>query len=108
MHITKAVITAAGRNQQTLPLQTLIDRDGQEKSVLAILLEEVHNAGIEEVCLVVRPGDEEPYASIVGHRRPACISCNSRSRLDMATQFTAPTSLWDAIPFSIWSAITSM
>lgn len=68
MHITKAVITAAGRNQQTLPLQTLIDRDGLEKSVLAILLEEVHNAGIEEVCLVVRPGDEEPYASIVGHQ----------------------------------------
>ena len=67
MHITKAVITAAGRDQQTLPLQTLIDRDGREKSVLAILLEEVHNAGIEEVCLVVRPGDEEPYASIVGH-----------------------------------------
>lgn len=68
MHITKAVITAAGRNQQTLPLQTLIDQDGQEKSVLAILLEEVHKAGIDEVCLVVRPGDEEPYAAIVGHR----------------------------------------
>ena len=68
MHITKAVITAAGRHQQTLPLQTLIDQDGQEKSVLAILLEEVHKAGIDEVCLVVRPGAEEPYAAIVGHR----------------------------------------
>ena len=28
MKITKAVITAAGRNQRTLPLQTLVDRDG--------------------------------------------------------------------------------
>src|SRR5438034_435647 len=28
MKIRKAVITAAGRNQRTLPLQTLIDRDG--------------------------------------------------------------------------------
>lgn len=68
MHINKAVITAAGRNQQTLPLQTLIDQDGQEKSVLAILLDEVHKAGIDEVCLVVRPGDEEAYAAIVGHQ----------------------------------------
>ena len=68
MHIAKAVITAAGRNQRTLPLQTLIDRDGEEKSVLAILLDEVHRAGIEEVCLVVRPGDEAPYAAIVGHQ----------------------------------------
>ena len=28
MNITKAVITAAGRGQRTLPLQTLIDSDG--------------------------------------------------------------------------------
>ena len=33
MKIKKAVITAAGQNQRVLPLQTLIDRDGQEKSV---------------------------------------------------------------------------
>ena len=68
MHIAKAVITVAGRNQRTLPLQTLIDRDGEEKSVLAILLDEVHRAGIEEVGLVVRPGDEESYTAIVGHQ----------------------------------------
>ena len=40
MKITKAVITAAGKKQRTLPLQTLIDRDGTEKSVLEILIEE--------------------------------------------------------------------
>jgi hypothetical protein len=27
MEIKKAVITAAGQNQRTLPLQTLVDRD---------------------------------------------------------------------------------
>ncbi|MBA2646274.1 MAG: UTP--glucose-1-phosphate uridylyltransferase, partial [Pyrinomonadaceae bacterium] len=31
MKITKAVITAAARNQRTLPLQTLVDRDGDQK-----------------------------------------------------------------------------
>ncbi len=66
MHITKAVITAAGRNQRTLPLQTLIDRDGAEKSVLAILIEEALSAGIEEIAIVVAPGDEKPYAEVVG------------------------------------------
>ncbi|MEZ4613282.1 MAG: UTP--glucose-1-phosphate uridylyltransferase [Caldilineaceae bacterium] len=66
MHITKAVITAAGRNQRTLPLQTLIDRDGREKSVLAILIEEVQQAGIDDICVVVQPGDEEPYAAVAG------------------------------------------
>ncbi len=35
MKIRKAVITAAGRQQRTLPLQTLTDRDGQDKSVLS-------------------------------------------------------------------------
>jgi UTP--glucose-1-phosphate uridylyltransferase len=66
MHITKAVITAAGRNQRTLPMQTLTDRDGTEKSVLAILVEEALSAGIDEIAVVVVPGDEGPYAAAVG------------------------------------------
>lgn len=66
MNIQKAVITAAGRKQRTLPLQTLIDRDGIEKSVLSILVEEVVRAGIDEICVVVRPGDEKPYADVSG------------------------------------------
>jgi UTP--glucose-1-phosphate uridylyltransferase len=66
MSITKAVITAAGRRQRTLPLQVLIDRDGVEKSVLNILLDEVVAAGIDTICLVVRPGDERAYAQVAG------------------------------------------
>jgi UTP--glucose-1-phosphate uridylyltransferase len=66
MKITKAVITAAGPKQRTLPLQTLIDRDGVEKSVLGILLDEVAGAGVEEICVVVSPGDEAAYARVAG------------------------------------------
>src|SRR5689334_4515358 len=66
MKIRKAVITAAGRNQRTLPLQTLIDRDGAEKSVLRIILEEVLSAKIEEICVVVCPGDEGSYGQAAG------------------------------------------
>jgi UTP--glucose-1-phosphate uridylyltransferase len=66
MRIRKAVITAAGRNQRTLPIQMLIDRDGEEKPILRILVEEALSARIEEVAIVVTPGDEEPYAKAVG------------------------------------------
>ncbi len=66
MKITKAVITAAGETQRNLPLQTLVDRDGAEKSVLQILGEEALKANIEEMCLVVRPGDESAYRSVAG------------------------------------------
>ena len=66
MKIKKAVITAAGPKQRNLPLQTLIDRDGREKSVLRIIVEEVLRAGIDEICVVVRPSDQEPYNSVTG------------------------------------------
>ncbi len=66
MRIRKAVITAAGPKQRTLPLQTLIDRDGVEKSVLRILVEEVVKAKIEDICVVALPGDETAYASVAG------------------------------------------
>jgi len=66
MQVTKAVITAAGRNQRTLPLQSLIDRDGREKSVLSILVEEALRAGINDIAVVVAPGDEAPYGAVLG------------------------------------------
>ena len=66
MRVTKAVITAAGRDQRALPLQTLIDRDGTEKSVLCVIVEEALRAGIEEICVVVCPGDEAAYGAAAG------------------------------------------
>ncbi|MFN7997466.1 MAG: sugar phosphate nucleotidyltransferase [Bryobacteraceae bacterium] len=66
MKIRKAVITAAGPNQRSLPLQTLIDRDGVEKTVLRIIIEEALRAGIEEIGVVVSPGDETAYAQVAG------------------------------------------
>jgi UTP--glucose-1-phosphate uridylyltransferase len=66
LRILKAVITAAGRNQRALPLQTVIDRDGQEKSVLCLLIEQALAAKVQEVCVVVWPGDAERYAQAAG------------------------------------------
>lgn len=66
MKITKAVVTAAAPGQRNLPLQTLTDSDGVEKSVLEIILDEVVQAEVEEICLVVHPGDETAYAAVAG------------------------------------------
>lgn len=69
MHIKKAVITAAAKSQRNLPMQTLIDGQGEERSVLAVILAEAVRAGIEEICVVVHPGDADAYAKLVEDSR---------------------------------------
>lgn len=66
MHIRRAVITAAGREQQRLPLQRLVDRDGVAKTALEIIVEEAVAAGAHEVGIVVRPGDEAAFRAAAG------------------------------------------
>ncbi|NUQ62841.1 MAG: UTP--glucose-1-phosphate uridylyltransferase [Pirellulales bacterium] len=66
MQISKAVITAAGHGQRRLPLQRFVDLDGVEKTALEIIIEEVLSAGVEQICLVVRPGDQAAYAEAAG------------------------------------------
>lgn len=69
VQITKAVITAAGRGVRQYPaadtvqkaMLPLVDRDGLTKPVLQVIAEEALASGIEEVCVVVAPGDEEAY-----------------------------------------------
>ena len=79
MRINKAVITAAGRNQRSLPLQTLIDRDGEQKSVLEILVDEVVSAAIDQVAVVVIPGDEVRYAEVL-HRHEGVVRFIAQER----------------------------
>ena len=71
MWTKKAVITAAGASQRRLPLQTLVDRDGVSRTVLALLVREVLSARIEQICVVVSPGDEALYAEAVPDYRDA-------------------------------------
>jgi UTP--glucose-1-phosphate uridylyltransferase len=66
MDIHKAVMTAAGPSQRTLPLQTLVDRDGKTKTALAIIIEEALSSGADEICVVVFPGDADAYRAAAG------------------------------------------
>ena len=66
MNIRKAIITAAGKNQRLLPLQTLVDCDGVSKSALTILVEEITEAGIEQIAVIISPGTEKSYEASAG------------------------------------------
>jgi UTP--glucose-1-phosphate uridylyltransferase len=69
MKVRKAVITAAGRGTRQYPASTtvqkemfpLVDTDGLTKPTVQIIAEEALDAGIEELCIVTAPGDEEMY-----------------------------------------------
>ena len=66
MKISRAIITAAGRDGQTLPLQRVVDRDGVAKTALQIIVEEAVAAGADEVGIIVRPGDETAVRQAAG------------------------------------------
>jgi len=69
MKVRKAVITAAGRGTRQYPASTtvqkemfpLVDVDGLTKPTIQIIAEEALDAGIEELCIVTAPGEEETY-----------------------------------------------
>src|SRR5438874_13803979 len=67
--VRKAVITAAGKGTRQYPASSavqkemfpLVDRDGLTKPVIQIIAEEALESGIEEICVVAAPGDEDYY-----------------------------------------------
>src|SRR3954453_16903904 len=67
--VRKAVITAAGRGTRQYPASTavqkemfpLVDRDGLTKPVIQIIGEEAIDSGIEEICIITAPGEENLY-----------------------------------------------
>jgi len=69
VQVKKAVITAAGRGARPhsasdtvqKAMLPMVDRDGVTKPVLQIIAEEAVESGIEEICVVVAPGDEAYY-----------------------------------------------
>lgn len=65
MKIQKAVITAAGRNQRHLPLQTLVDREGYPRSALNLLIEEITSTSIQDIGIVIAPGDKPLFQESV-------------------------------------------
>jgi len=69
--VRKAIITAAGRGTRLYPASTtvqkemfpLVDTDLLTKPTIQIIAEEALESGIEEICIVTSPGDEEKYST---------------------------------------------
>jgi UTP--glucose-1-phosphate uridylyltransferase len=66
MKVRKAVITAAGAQHASLPLQTLVDRSGDVRTALRLTLDEVVAAGVDEIAIVIRPGQRDSYLAAAG------------------------------------------
>lgn len=85
MAIRKAVITAAGRGVRLYPVADtvqksmlpLIDRDGLTKPVIQIIAEEALDSGIEAICIVCAPGDEERYRAQLAQLRENLLSVHA-------------------------------
>ena len=66
MSILKAVITAAAPDQKQLPLQSLVDQQGEAKTALQLIADEAVTAGIEEIAVIICPGEQENYLKAAG------------------------------------------
>ncbi|MBN2164034.1 MAG: hypothetical protein JXR25_04390 [Pontiellaceae bacterium] len=87
--LRKAVIPAAGFGNQLFPatktlkkeLFPIIDRDGRCKPVIMAIIEQVLNAGIEEVGIVIHPADREMFEEFF-HRQLAIEHVHKLSNED--------------------------
>lgn len=70
--VKKAIIPVAGNGTRMFPITKsikkaflpIVDEDGIIKPVILCLLEEVINAGVEEVCLVIDEADQAEYDNL--------------------------------------------
>ncbi len=63
--VKHALITAAGADERRLPLQNLTDRHGDWKPVIVIQIDEILDAGVERVGVIIRPADRPAYETVL-------------------------------------------
>ncbi len=68
MQVRKAVITAAAPTQNQIPTQQLVDKDGQDRTSLQLILDEIRSCGVDEICVVIRPGDQRAFEKAAGQQ----------------------------------------
>ncbi|MFY8059333.1 MAG: sugar phosphate nucleotidyltransferase [Planctomycetaceae bacterium] len=66
MRVRKAVITAAGDRHASLPLQSVVDRSGEVRTALRLTLDEIVQSGVEDIAIVIRPGQQDSYLTAAG------------------------------------------
>ncbi len=97
--IRKAVIPAAGFGTRMFPaskavkkeLAPIVDADGLAKPIIQVIVEEAVRSGIEEVALVIQPGDRAVFESFFKaplppqhlHRLPTALQEHARCLSDL-------------------------
>jgi len=79
MQVKRAVIPVAGYGTRLYPatkavkkeLFPVVDRDGLAKPLIQLIAEEAVESGIEEVCLIVQPGDDRAFRDYFEGELPA-------------------------------------
>ena len=66
MSIRRAIVTAASPAEKSLPLQNLVDQQGEPKTALQLIADEAVSAGVEEICVVICPGEAANYEKAAG------------------------------------------
>lgn len=99
MKIRKAVITAAGASHGTLPLQTVVDGNGELQTVLGNTLDEIFEAGIEEVAIVIRPDQSEPYLTAAGSLGSRLVFCEQDNPRGYGDAILRATDFLEGEPF---------
>jgi len=59
-------VTAASPAEKSLPLQNLVDQQGEPKTALQLIADEAVGAGVEEICVVICPGEADNYQKAAG------------------------------------------
>jgi len=60
-------------------LWRLVDRDGDSKTALQIIIEEAVAAGVDEIAPVICPGDRDTYTAAATARRTSTRSPSLRN-----------------------------
>ena len=76
--IKKAIIPVAGNGTRMFPITRcikkaflpIVDSDGIIKPIILVLIEEVVNAGIDEVCLIIDEEDQKDYDRFFNEKLP--------------------------------------
>jgi len=85
----KAIITAAGKSQRNLPCKRWWIATAPPK-LRYVFSWRKSFSGIDEICVVVSPGDEAAYAAAAGGQGPACTLSSSASRAATGTRCIVP------------------
>lgn len=99
MQVRKAVITAAAPDQNRIPTQQLVDHQGRDQSALGLIIDEVLSCGVEEICVVVRPGDQGSFEQAAGDRIGSLRFVEQPEPLGYADAILRAKSFVDSDPF---------